>query len=44
MNPWKADIYQKKTRIDLEFWNGTKDTPGEKERMQKEEIESRNTG
>ena len=44
MNAWKADIYQKTPRIDLEFWYGTKDKPGQKERMQKEEIEDKNTG
>ena len=44
MNAWKTDIYQKKPRIDLKFWYGTKDKPGKKKQMQIEEMEDRRTG
>ena len=44
MRAWKADIYQKTPQIDLEFWYETRNTPRQKETMQKEEIEDKNTG
>ena len=41
---WKTDIYQKKPRMSLDFWYGTSEEMGLKEKKVKENIENMNRG
>ena len=41
---WKTEIYQKKNRMNLDFWYGTTSTMGLKEKKIKENIENMNGG
>ena len=44
MADWKVDIYQKILRISLDFWYGTENEMGLKERKVQENIENMNRG
>ena len=44
MEAWKADIYQKIPRMSLDFWYGTEEEMGLKERKVRENIENNNRG
>ena len=44
ISDWKVDIYQKTPRISLDFWYGTENEMGLKEKEVRENIENMNRG